>query len=112
MLKKAIVIGISVLSLAFTGTVFASGQGAKTMVLQGGPMGNVQFMHQDHQITLKNCEACHKLFPQEKGAIQELIGVGTLKKKQVMNNCISCHKETAAKGKNSGPTSCKGCHKK
>jgi hypothetical protein len=112
MFKKAIIIGVSVLSLAFTGTAFAAGKGAETMVLKGGSMGNVEFPHQEHQNKLKNCEACHKLFPQEAGAIQELIGAGTLQKKQVMNNCVNCHKETAAKGKESGPTSCKDCHNK
>lgn len=112
MSKKAIIIGVSILAVFLSGTAFAKGRGAKVMVLKGGSMGNVQFPHQDHQITLKNCEDCHKLFPQEPGAIEELIGNGLLMKKQVMNNCISCHKATAAKGKLSGPTSCTGCHKK
>ena len=113
MLKKAIVVSVSVLSLVFSvGTVFAAGQGAKVIILKGGSMGNVEFLHQDHQLTLKNCEVCHKLFPQEPGSIQELIDAGSLQKKQVMNVCISCHKETAAKGKDSGPTSCKECHNK
>lgn len=112
MLKKALIIWVSGLAVVLAGNAFAAGKGAETMVLKGGSMGNVEFPHQEHQQKLKNCEACHKLFPQEAGAIQELIGAGTLQKKQVMNVCVSCHKETAAKGKESGPTSCKDCHNK
>ena len=112
MLKKAIIVGVSVLSMAFVGTAFAAGNGAETIVLKGGPMGDVTFPHKVHQDKLKNCDACHKLFPQEAGAIQKGIADGKLKKKEVMKNCETCHKETKAKGEASGPTSCKGCHKK
>lgn len=112
MLGKTTIVGVSVLALAFAGVAFAGSQGAETMVLKGGSLGDVQFPHKDHQYTLKSCEVCHKLFPREDGSIQELIGAGTLKKKQVMNLCISCHKETEAKGKDAGPTSCKECHVK
>ena len=112
MFKKAIVVGVSVLSLTFMGTAFAGGSGAESMVLKGGSMGDVSFPHKIHQDKLKDCEACHKLFPKEAGAIQKLIAAGTLKKKQVMNNCKSCHKEIKAKGGTAGPTSCKACHDK
>jgi cytochrome c-type protein NrfB len=112
MLKKAIIVGVSVLSLAFVGTAFAEGNGAETIVLKGGSLGDVTFPHKAHQDNLKDCDACHKLFPQEAGAIEKLIASGKLKKKEVMKNCETCHKETKAKGAASGPTSCKGCHKK
>lgn len=113
MFKKAIIIGVSVLSVSFAGIAFASGieVGRHIMMLPAGAMGKVFFTHEDHQFVLKDCNACHRLFPQEKGAIQELIGDGLLVKKQVMNDCINCHKKTKAKGKHSGPISCGGCHK-
>ena len=112
MFKKTIIVGVSVLSLAFAGVALAEGNGAETIVLKGGSLGNVTFPHKAHQDNLKDCEACHKLFPQEAGAIEKLIADGTLKKKEVMKNCEKCHKETKAKGEATGPTSCKGCHKK
>jgi len=112
MFKKTIIVGISLLSLAFAGSVFAQENGAETIELQGGPMGNVTFPHRLHQEKLKDCEACHKLFPKEAGAIQKLIADGTLKKKEVMNDCEKCHKERKAKGEAAGPTICKGCHKR
>lgn len=107
--KKAIMVGVSVLSLAFAGAAFAA---ADAMVLKGGSPGDVPFPHKIHQDTLKDCDACHKLFPQEAGAIEKLITAGTLKKKEAMKQCQDCHKETKAKGAKTGPTSCKDCHSK
>ena len=112
MFKKAIVVGVSVLSLSLVGSAFAGGRGAEFMVLKGGSTGDVSFPHKLHQDKLKNCENCHNLFPEEAGSIQKLIAAGTLKKKQVMNTCKSCHQETKDKGQTAGPTSCKVCHNK
>ena len=112
MFRKTVIVGVSVLSLAFAGVAFSAGKGAKTIVLKGGSLGNVKFPHENHQYILKSCRVCHKLFPRQAGSIDELIAGGLLQKKQVMNNCITCHKETEAKGKDAGPTSCKGCHVK
>jgi c(7)-type cytochrome triheme protein len=112
MFKKTIIVVISLLSLAVAGSVFAEGNGAETIELKGGAMGNVTFPHRLHQEKLKDCEACHKLFPKEEGAIQKLIADGTLKKKEVMKDCEECHKARKAEGEATGPTTCKGCHKK
>jgi cytochrome c-type protein NrfB len=112
MLKKAIIIGIAVLSLAFVGTAFAGGMGAANMTLDGGSLGNVAFPHHLHQTKLGNCNICHKLFPKEAGAIKKGIADGSLKKKQVMNNCKECHQKYKDEGKTAGPTACMGCHKK
>ncbi len=101
------------MSLALAGTTFAADNGAETMVLKGGSMGDVAFNHKKHQDTLKeDCNACHKLFAKEAGSIEKAIAAGTLKKKAVMKECIDCHKATKAKGAVAGPTSCKECHKK
>lgn len=110
MVKKAIIIGVSILSMAFAGTVFAAGQA--NITLKGGAMGDVHFPHKLHQDTLKDCKLCHKLFPMKEGAIQKGIADGKLKKKEVMKNCETCHKADKKAGKKAGPTSCKGCHKK
>jgi c(7)-type cytochrome triheme protein len=112
MFKKTIIVVISLLSLAVAGSVFAEGNGAETIELKGGAMGNVTFPHRLHQEKLKDCEACHKLFPKEEGAIQKLIADGTLKKKEVMKDCEECHKARKAEGEAAGPTTCRGCHKK
>jgi len=113
MLKKAIIIGIAVLSLAFVGTAFAGGMGPATITLDAsGHMGKVQFPHRVHQKTLGNCQICHKLFPKKADAIQSAIKAGTLHKMQVMNDlCKACHQKRKSEGKAAGPTDCRGCHK-
>lgn len=112
MFKKAMIVGVSIMSLAIAGTTFAAGNGAETMVLKGGSPGDVAFNHKKHQDTLKDCEGCHKLFAKEAGSIQKAITAGTLKKKEAMKQCMDCHKDTKAKGTATGPTACKECHKK
>ena len=112
MFKKAIVIGFSVAAVAFAGIAFA-GNGAETITLKGGSLGDVTFPHKLHQEKLNNdCDACHKLFAQEAGSIEKAIAAGTLKKKEAMKQCEACHKEKKSAGEATGPTSCKGCHKK
>ena len=111
MLKKAVVVGGLVLSVALAGVAFA-GNGAETMVLKGGSPGDVPFPHKAHQDALKDCDACHKLFPQEAGAIEKAIAAGTMKKKDAMKQCQTCHKDMKGKGEKTGPTSCKECHSK
>jgi cytochrome c-type protein NrfB len=112
MLKKAFLIGVSLPILALAGNAFAGGNGAASMILEGGSLGNVSFPHRLHQEKVGDCQACHKLFPREAGAIQKLIAAGTLKKKEVMASCKTCHQETKDRGRTAGPTSCKACHDK
>lgn len=87
-------------------------KGAKDMVLFGGKTGSVPFPHHRHQIVLNDCNTCHTLFPQSSGAIKAYYSQKKLKKKQVMNQCKSCHKKWANSGQKAGPVKCKGCHKK
>lgn len=96
-------------SLGMAGTSFAA---ADNMVLKGGSLGDVPFPHKLHQQTLHDCKLCHKMFPMKADAIQNAIASGKLKKKDVMNNCIDCHKADKAKGVKAGPTTCKECHSK
>lgn len=110
MVKKAIIIGVALLSLAFVGSAFAMGK--KVIVLKGGFMGNITFPHEMHQKKLHKCSLCHHLFPMEEGAIQKGIASGKLHKKEVMKNCEGCHKKMKSEGKTTGPTTCRGCHKK
>jgi c(7)-type cytochrome triheme protein len=107
MIKKAIVVGVSVLSVAFAGAAFA----ADSIVMKG-PFGDVAFPHKAHQDKLKDCDACHKQFAKEAGSIEKAIAAGTLKKKDAMKVCVDCHKADKAKGAAAGPVGCKECHKK
>lgn len=85
--------------------------GAETMVLPGGPRGDVSFPHRQHQNALTDCNACHTLFPQVSGSIAALKSEGKLDNKQVMNKlCIKCHRAKRKAGEPAGPTSCKTCH--
>lgn len=112
MLKKAIIVGVSIMSLAFVGVAFA-GNGAESIVMKGGATGDVTFPHKTHQDKLKDCDNCHKLFAQEAGAIEKGIAAGTLKKKDAMKQCQDCHKAEKAKNADTkAPQGCKDCHKK
>ena len=90
--------------------VFA-GQGTESLVLPvEGKYGAVAFPHWDHQDSLGDCNACHTMFPQETGSIDRLKADKALKKKQVMNNCRSCHRQRVKAGDPSGPVKCFDCH--
>lgn len=88
-------------------------QGADQMELFGGTRGKVPFPHHLHQNTLKDCNACHAIFPQEAGSIAKLKAAGKLKKKQVMNGqCVKCHKARKKASESYGPVTCSKCHVK
>ena len=113
MLKKVIIVGISIMSVVFAGVAFAENNGAETMVLQGGKSGDVTFHHKAHQEKLhQECDACHTLFAKEAGSIEKAIAAGTMKKKDAMKQCVACHKAEKAKNAAAGPIKCKECHKK
>lgn len=89
----------------------AQDTGRDMITLEGGKSGPVPFKHHLHQDVVKDCQVCHKDFPQEQGALEAAKLAGTLKKKQVMNKtCISCHREKKKAGEKTGPVSCKTCH--
>jgi hypothetical protein len=92
------------------GTYATVNRGVDQIVIQGGKAGNTPFPHHRHQDTLKDCNLCHNLFPQEAGAIDQLKQEGKLRNKQVMKQCQKCHRKMARDGQKSGPTSCKKCH--
>ncbi|WP_028313478.1 cytochrome c3 family protein [Desulfatibacillum aliphaticivorans] len=94
------------------GSAVSQNAGAAQMTLNGGKTGDVPFPHGQHQTTLGKCDACHGMFPQEKGVIDKNKADGSLKSKAVMNQCTGCHKEMKKAGEKTGPTSCRGCHQK
>lgn len=105
----ALIAGAALAMSADSGQV----KGAAEMVLTGGKRGDVPFPHQRHQEILVDCNSCHAVFPQEKGAIDALKAEGKLKPKHVMNKqCTKCHKEKKRAGEKAGPTTCTACHKK
>jgi hypothetical protein len=88
-------------------------KGAENLSLSGGKQGLVPFPHHQHQNKLKDCRACHALFPQMKGAIGQMKSQGQLKAKTIMNTlCIKCHRTEKKAGNPSGPTMCTKCHQK
>lgn len=88
-------------------------KGAEQIVLDGGTRGVVPFPHHRHQTKLNDCNTCHALFPQEKGAIARFKKEGTLIAKQIMNkHCIKCHKAEKQAGRQAGPVTCSKCHQK
>ncbi|MCU0821609.1 MAG: cytochrome c family protein [Spirochaetes bacterium] len=110
MLKKSGVILMSILFVSvFALSLFSEGAVIK---IKGGGLGDVSFPHEEHQKVLKDCDLCHKQIPKMKDAIQKQIADNKLKKKDVMNHCIECHKTNESKSVKTGPTKCTGCHKK
>ncbi len=86
-------------------------KGAPMIKLESGRLSAVPFPHRRHQSLVEDCNACHSMFPQKRGAIRSMQEKGELKKQAVMNeNCIACHKKKKMAGVSGGPLSCTGCH--
>jgi hypothetical protein len=103
----ATVLGLSVVIAA------AVDRGPESIDIYGGRSGKVPFSHVQHQDRIKDCNVCHRVFPQETEAIKRLKEAGKLKAKKVMNlQCIKCHKQEKKAGKPHGPVTCKTCHQK
>ncbi len=101
----------AILILGLCGNGQAEQKGSADIVLNGGKTGNVPFPHQKHQLKLsEKCNICHDIFPQEKLIIDQMKKDGRMEKKKVMNHCLNCHKQTAAKSEPAGPVKCKECH--
>jgi hypothetical protein len=91
----------------------ADNKGPEKLVIEAGSKGNITLPHREHQQNLRDCKICHTFFPKKAGSITVMKADGKLKKKQVMNKlCLNCHRKLKKAGKDAGPTSCSGCHKK
>lgn len=111
MVKPALKTALLLLAL-FALSLGAAGP-RENIVLDGGRTGKVTFPHKRHHEALKDdCRACHELFPKEAGAIERFKAEGKFKKRQVMNNCVACHKSMIRNKLKTGPVSCRGCHVK
>ena len=87
-------------------------KGMETITLKGGRLGSVTLPHGQHQAMSVDCKPCHDLFPKESQVVDKMMAEGKIHKKDVMNMCKKCHTDLAKKGQKTGPTACKGCHKK
>lgn len=110
--KKLVMIILIGLAMVFAVSAADENKGAEKITINGGNFGDINFPHQEHQKALGDCSKCHKLFPKKAGVIVEMKTAGTLKKKQVMDECRGCHKTMAQAGQKTGPLSCKLCHQK
>jgi hypothetical protein len=113
-MRRGMILFISAAIVWMAGMSIAeTNKGAKEIVIPAGKQGDVKFPHFQHQEALKDCMLCHDLYPQQAGAIQDLMQKGTLGQKQVMNKqCVKCHKAKKEAGEKSGPVICKECHVK
>lgn len=110
-MKYGLVFLIAGLLLFASPAIAGQNKGGENFDIDGGSRGKVPFPHWKHQDTLKDCNACHTMFPQQAGAIQSLQAQEKLKSKQVMNKlCIACHRTEKRGGKPHGPTRCGDCH--
>lgn len=103
---------LAITAMLAVGTVpAAEDKGAEHMVLEGGSRGEVPFPHRLHQQNLEDCQVCHDLFPQQRGAIETLKSKGKLESKQVMNRlCTACHRDRRRDREPTGPITCSDCH--
>ncbi|MBA3002818.1 MAG: cytochrome c3 family protein [Desulfurivibrio sp.] len=109
-LFNAMIIGGILLSAG--NSMAGDNKGAESIVLNGGSLGSVTFTHGIHQGMFADCKPCHELFPKESQVVDKMKAEGKLQRRDVMNMCKKCHKDLADKGKKTGPTNCKDCHKK
>ncbi len=108
---KTTLLFCALIMFAFSISGAKQNNGAKEVELYGGSRGNISFPHRNHQANLEDCSICHKLFPQQPGAIQNLKDNGKVKRKKIMNTlCIKCHKAEKNAGNKAGPTTCSKCH--
>lgn len=111
--KKLIMVVFIILATVLTVSAADENKGAEKITINGGSFGDiVDFPHHKHQVVLGDCNKCHDLFPKKANVIVEMKAEGKLKKKQVMNQCLDCHKAMKKANQKSGPVSCKQCHKK
>jgi hypothetical protein len=113
MMKKILCAALVMMLCGVCSAMAVENKGAPQINIDGGSRGMVPFPHREHQNTLKDCQKCHALFPQEQHSIEKLKKDGKLVKQQVMKElCIKCHKATQKTGSKSGPTTCSKCHVK
>ena len=111
-MKIALTIFLTIISLStMPSTGAGQDKGSETIMLQGGKLGNVPFSHRLHQKALGDCTVCHNLFPQVAGSIEKLQSEGKLKKKEIMDQCMACHKKTSERVKTE-LAKCSACHKR
>jgi len=113
MKRRMVVVVFALVLGSVVSAVAVENKGAEQITLDGGERGMVHFPHHRHQNKLGDCNICHTLFPQEKGAIAKLKTEGKLVPKQIMNkHCIKCHKAVKLAGHSAGPVTCSKCHQK
>ncbi len=112
MKKTAMVFLILLLVLILHSASANEKVGKEVIELSGRDKGNIAFPHEKHQKAVKDCMICHSLFPKKMGVISDMITDGKLQDKQVMNQCLACHRDMKNTGEKTGPTSCLQCHKK
>lgn len=111
--KRAFLLVLLFLFSATTVGLAVENKGAESIDISGGRQGKVPFPHHQHQNRLKDCQTCHSVFAQSKGAIEQMKAQGKLKAKAVMNKqCIKCHRAEKKAGNPSGPLTCTTCHKR
>ncbi|MGD8366638.1 MAG: cytochrome c3 family protein [Desulfobacterales bacterium] len=57
-----------------------------------------------------DCNVYRDMFPQAPDSIDKLIAEGRIKKKEVMNRCVQCHRKLTDAGQKTGPVKCSECH--
>ncbi|MDI6795540.1 MAG: cytochrome c3 family protein [Desulfatibacillaceae bacterium] len=100
--------------LAFLAGAAGGGQAGQEdsshMILSGGSQGVVPFPHGLHQKVVEDCQTCHALFEQQKGAIEKAQKAGELGNRELMRQCTTCHRQARQAKQPHGPVSCNNCH--
>jgi hypothetical protein len=113
MQPKVLFITLTIFIISSVAGLAVENKGSVMLTLEGGKQGAVAFPHHQHQTKLDDCQVCHGVFPQTKGAIKKMKAEGKLKPKAVMNKqCVKCHRKERKAGNASGPVTCVTCHKR
>jgi hypothetical protein len=121
---KKIVLLVSVMAFlglaAVTfGTLAGPAGDIKVKMLDCAKKPAVTFSHVKHAVPVPDCKTCHHTFKGE-GAPQKCSECHKAKKdgkkldikNAAHKTCRGCHRGMKKAGKKTGPTPCKGCHKK
>ena len=121
-MKKILGVSVAVIFLAVAMLAFANPQAPQeniTFSVEGGKKAPVTFSHTQHASVASDCKSCHHKWNGE-GTPHKCDSCHKLKKDgnvpKIMDaghkKCRKCHRDMKKAGKKTGPTPCKGCHKK
>jgi hypothetical protein len=118
-MKKILGLTVAAVFLAVAMLAFAAPQAPSNDITFTCKKGNVTFSHVKHAAVASDCKVCHHKWNGEgtpkkcdECHKEKKEGKTPKMKDAAHKKCKGCHRDMKKAGKKTGPTPCKGCHKK